>query len=215
MIKAKPVAMQGRKAASLDCLFYQDSRAANYDVFIICKFMVNIMKKIIFAFVLAFSCLVTQTSFAATLPVLAWDGAFPTAGGAAIGDINPAPSILTGVFFFTHTVTAPVSHEWHFTISSTADTQVGISLLAEFNVTAVNILLDDAAITPLGLGQYGVVSLLSAGSHTIKLVDLTATNGGNYTIGLSSPVPLPGAILLFGPALAVLAGVSRRKTSAA
>lgn len=57
---------------------------------------------------------------------------------------------------------------------------------------------------------------LLAGNYTLAIGGDDGANGGRYTVSMTgAPVPVPGAVWLFGSAIAGLVGFGRRKTAIA
>jgi len=158
------------------------------------------MKKIMAVFVVALGMLMAQGVSAATLT---WVG---EPAGATI-DANNS-DVIGAHYWFTGSVTG-VNHDWTFNVTPTSEVTSEFFVYIR-NGSFVSAMLDSTAIST------GVAVLLTAGTHTLHMLGITANNGTHEEITISAvnAVPVPGAVWLLGSALMGLVGVSRRKASA-
>lgn len=108
--------------------------------------------------------------------------------------------------------------DFHHTFTFDAD--AGTAYAAAVSVEIPDIVGIDGLMVRLNDGDWGSLvteSFASAGSNTLEIKGVTAgLFGGNYKADLAlSEVPLPGAVMLFGSALAGLGYMRRRRQAAA
>ncbi|MGI9285654.1 MAG: hypothetical protein ACR2P1_09715 [Pseudomonadales bacterium] len=109
----------------------------------------------------------------------------------------------------------------NFSLTLSEDAAVSVSLKDQargslFNIDNLSLSLMDAAgnlVAQAGEGESFITSMLLKGEYTVSVTGLSqAVKGGVYSAQLQSiATPIPAAAWLFGSALAVMVGMTRRR----
>ena len=137
----------------------------------------------------------------------------------ALGDISDS-----GDFLGNQIKTAgPFTDLFTFSVNNTVNdgqaTIIEIGNNSVFNIDNLTLAITDAVGSfvhrgPVAVGPTGallVINGLAGGNYAVRVTgDVTGSLGGSYTGSIyTNVVPIPGAVFLFAPALAGLAGLKR------
>lgn len=137
-------------------------------------------------------------------------------GSLEVGKTYSATALVSGVDEFTHnytfTVGAPFSFGLGLSNNEITLTNPYVSVVL-YDLASYSAELWDAA-GRIASGMSFVTNTLTASTtYTLKIIgDPNGLVGGSYTFGATvNPVPVPGAVLLFGSGLLGLVGLRRRQ----
>lgn len=166
------------------------------------------MKKYIFPLIIGMFLLSMQTASAATLTLTnVLDGVVNTASGLLVNGTASG------------TADGPTSHhsysEWTLNLDADADVSIWLDNTANPPPAFLTTFATDSTFANLildfnGLGP--VSQFLLAGQYTIGIIAVGG-EGIPYDLNVSTAVPVPAAIWLFGSSLMGLIGFARRKSS--
>ncbi|MBK8815780.1 MAG: hypothetical protein IPN42_09870 [Methylococcaceae bacterium] len=157
------------------------------------------MKKFYIALLFAFSSLSMQTASAATLTLGNFiGGSVVSASGSAVsGTATGAPTSFFGL---------PIS-SWSLTVSDTATVDFALTGTTSF----ISIVAGNGSVLDFNTSSFS--ALLTTGTYLFAILSSAANQPYSLTIStISSVVPVPAAVWLFGSAFLGMIGLVRRKS---
>jgi hypothetical protein len=150
---------------------------------------------------------------------LAWVSTPPSSAVQTVTATNPDSQHLGGFVNFLSNISSPFTHTWTYQLNGSQFVDNAVIEIFDNSMVITSVKLDGNILADVvqGSGTFAtrlwtLPGNLAGGLHSLVLDFASAKINGQYNVIVSTVVPVPAAIWLFGSALLGLVGFSRRKS---